>query len=197
MNKNLFYTFILLSNSLFASNIDDQLAENCGRYAKVLTKDYEFSQYIKSSNRNIRKILIRDIVSPEAYLSTLETLKPKNDWAKTLDNYCFFFYPVESKLVSTFKKREALFIHYDSKYITNSSATLEAGKKTLKRIDEEALVVLSELKKYAQDLSLNYIVVRPAIKHIDVIDGKETVLKNRGGKDYKFYTYNYKDWLQE
>jgi len=197
MNKILLYTLLFLSNSLFASDINDKLADNCGRYAKVLTKDYVFSKYIKSSDRNVRKILIRDIVSPEDYRSEITRIEPKDALASLKQSSCFLFYPVESKLIKNFNKKEALFIHYDSKYISNSSVTLEAAKENLRRIDEEALVVLSELKEYAQDLSLNYIVVTPAIKRIDVVDGKETVRKMRLGKDYKFYTYDYKHWLQE
>ncbi len=188
---------MFLSNSLFASDDNDKLADNCGRYAKVLTKDYVFSEYIKSSNRDVRKILIRDIVSPKDYRSEIKRIKPKDALAGVMQSNCFFFYPIESKLAKKFNKKEALFIHYDSKYISNSSVTLEAAEEKLKLIDEEALVVLSELKEYAQDLSLNYIVVRPAVKHIDVIDGKEIVIKSRLGKDYKFYTDDYKYWLQE
>lgn len=182
---------------MFASDDNDKLTDDCGRYAKVLTKDYEFSEYIKSSNRDVRKILLRGIVSPEDYRSEIARIKPKDNIANLYQTHCFFFYPIESKLAKSFNKKEALFIHYDSKYISNSSVTLEANKEKIKLFDEEALAVLSELKKYAQDLSLNYIVVRPAIRHIDVIDGKEIMIKNRLGKDYKFYTYDYESWLQE
>lgn len=197
MNKILLITLIFLSSNIFASDRNDKTAEECGRYAKVLTKDYVFSNYIKSSNREVRKILIRGIVSPEDYRSEIARIKPKDNIANLYQTHCFFFYPIESKFVNSFNKKEALFIHYDSKYISNSSVTLEANKEKIKLFEEEALVVLSELKKYAQDLSLNYIVVRPAIRHIDVIDGKEVMIKSRLGKDFKFYTYDYENWLQE
>jgi hypothetical protein len=197
MNRTLLYTFIFLSNSLFASNINDQLAENCGRYAKVLTKDYEFSQYIKSSNRDVRKILIRDIVSPEVYRSELETLRPKSLLGQLTDYGCFNFYPVESKMAVNFKKKEALFIHYNSKYEINIDEDISSFKDQLKLIEEEALLVLTEMKKFAENISLNYIVIRPASQLIQTIDGKPTVLKSTSGKDFNFYTHNYEDWLRE
>ena len=197
MNKILLFTLIFLSNSLFASDDNDTLADTCGRYAKVLTKDYEFSEYIKSSNRDVHKILIRGIVSPEEILTELDTIKPKSGWAKILQNNCIWFYPIESKHVKSFNRKEALFIHYNSKYEIKPNDGVEGGKKIFKLVDEEALIVLGELKKYAENLSLNYIVLRPELKWSQISNGKEIVLGVTGGKNYKFYTYDYKDWLQE
>jgi hypothetical protein len=197
MNRNLLYIFIFLSNSLFADNINDQLAESCGRYAKVLTKDYEFSQYIKSSSRDVRKILIRDIVSPDVYRSELEALRPKSFLGQLTDNNCFNFYPVESKLAKNFKKKEALFIHYNSKYEIKIDGNVSSFKEHLKLIEEEALLVLTEMKKFAENISLNYIVIRPASQVIQTIDGEPTVLKSTFGKNFNFYTHNYEDWLKE
>ena len=201
----IFYNNSIASNKSIAETIElmaeasERLEQECSKYNKVRADTARLTPFIKGVDLNIRKVLLRELVSTEDYKSFHE------NYLKGIQNgfsgsthllKCLSFHPIKSNLVDRFTKKEVLFIDYSSKIQIPliSEPNIEL---LLKQVDIELKDVLEKFEPLAKSLGINYIVIFPAIDMILTINGQEQVMPYKGGKNYHFYSYEYVNWHQE
>jgi hypothetical protein len=191
MKNALILSLCLISWEVHASDIEDHLALQCKEHATVLTQEAEALPFLEALDVDVRKVLVRRVLSPSEFAKEQERPASSNPFHAN----CINFYPIQSSVTDNLNIHEALFVHYSSDFVL--SQNLSDTQKALKSIDQEEQAVFSKAKAFAERLSLNYLYLRPEFKVLGGEAGQQKVLGATAGKDYRYFKSADGTWLPD